>query len=199
MAGTTVAACEAAGMKAVCPGGSKCSHNSAACLVTPISSSTDECNYMDSLAQLTCNSTATKCQDFAGVAVSTHSLRNSDYLVLPNNNDYQLGQYFVAGTGDKSYSAYCVDCNSCQGEYEYTKSFENNNHMLTYLGWSEWSSCGANCKRTRTRTCSGGNECASSRTAAEQCQDGLCDPGEFLFHTKQERCYFSMCTQRQFP
>jgi hypothetical protein len=67
VAGATAATCEAAGMTAVCPGASNCIYNSASCLVTPISA--DQCNYMDSLAQLICNTGATKCPDFEGVAV----------------------------------------------------------------------------------------------------------------------------------
>ena len=77
MAGATAATCEAAGMRAVCPGGSNCKYNSASCLVTPIS--TDECSYMDSLAILICNTGATKCPVFAGVSVFMHGYRNSDY------------------------------------------------------------------------------------------------------------------------
>ena len=102
-----------------------------------------------------------------------------DNLVLKNSGQYHRGDNHVAGTGDQSYYAYCVVCSSCQGEHKYVELSENNNHLATSLGWSEWSSCGANCKRTRTRTCSGGNECASSRTSDEQCQDALCDPGDF--------------------
>jgi hypothetical protein len=182
VAGATAATCEAAGMTAVCPGASNCAYNSATCLVTPISE--NGCNYMDSLAQLICNTGATRCPDFAGVAVFMHGYANSDYLVLKNTVGYQQGEKYIAGTGDQSYYAYCVVCSSCQGEHKYVKSYKNNNHMLTSLGWSEWSSCGANCKRTRTRTCSGGNECASSRTSDEQCQNGLCDPGDFYIRYK---------------
>ena len=117
MGGATAATCEAAGMTAVCPGASNCGYNSADCLVTPIS--TDECNYMDSLAILICNTGATKCPVFGGVAVFMFDFYNSDYLVVKNNGDYQWGQYEVAGTGDQSYYAYCVVCSSCQGEHLY--------------------------------------------------------------------------------
>ena len=113
--GATAATCEAAGMTAVCPGATNCIYNSANCLVTPISE--NECNYMDTLAQLICNTGATKCPDFEGVAVFMHGYYNSDYLVLKNNGGYQLGKQFVPGTEDQSYYAYCVVCSSCQGEY----------------------------------------------------------------------------------
>jgi hypothetical protein len=188
--GATAATCEAAGMRAVCPGGSNCKYNSASCLVTPISK--DGCNYMDSLAILICNTGATKCPVFAGVAVFMFDFYNSDYLVVKNNGDYQWGQYEVAGTGDQSYYAYCVECSSCQGEHRYGELSENNNHLLTSLGWSEWSGCGANCTRTRTRTCSGGDECASSRSSDEQCQDGLCNPGDFSTPYKLRKIFMSM-------
>ena len=111
MAGATAATCEAAGMTAVCPGASNCAYSSAGCLVTPIS--TDGCNYMDSLAQLICNTGAKKCPDFVGVAVFMHGYGNSDYLCL--NGGYHAGETYVAGTGDQSYYAYCVVCSSCQG------------------------------------------------------------------------------------
>jgi hypothetical protein len=116
VAGSTAATCGAAGMTAVCPGASNCGYNSADCLVTPIS--TDGCNYMDSLAQLICSTSASKCPDFAGVAVFMHGYYNSDYLVLKNSGGYHRGEKYVAGTGDTSYYAYCVVCSSCQGEHK---------------------------------------------------------------------------------
>ena len=49
--------------------------------------------------------------------------------------------------------------------------------FFSSLEWSQWSSCElSSCKRTRTRTCSGGNECAGSRISQEQCLDSHCNP-----------------------
>ena len=100
-------------MTTVCPGASNCKYSSSRCVVTPIS--TDGCNYMNSLAQLICNTTATRCPDFEGVAVFMHSYFGGDYLVL--NNAYQQGVKHIAGTGDQSYYAFCFVCSSCQGEH----------------------------------------------------------------------------------
>ena len=44
--------------------------------------------------------------------------------------------------------------------------------------WGEWSGCEANCMRTRSRTCAGGDECAQSRKLEEACDDGLCNQGK---------------------
>ena len=48
------------------------------------------------------------------------------------------------------------------------------------LEWGEWSSCKASCKRTRTRICEGGDECAECQVWEEKCTVGLCNQGMFI-------------------
>ena len=54
--------------------------------------------------------------------------------------------------------------------------------MFCFTEWSEWSGCEANCMRTKTRNCQGGDECTQSRSLEEPCDDGLCNQGTFPCH-----------------
>ena len=49
------------------------------------------------------------------------------------------------------------------------------------LEWSSWTSCRSDCKRSRTRICTGGSKCEGSRNSEEFCQDGLCDPSNLSY------------------
>ena len=173
--GATAVTCKAAGMSAVCPGSYDCAYISASCLVTPISGSTEICDYGNSLSKLICNTTAPKCPDFEGVSVFVHGYYGGDYFILDNGR--QQGIHYVAGDREQPYYAYCVVCSSCEGKHRCVDLLYWYTSFFSSLGWSQWSSCGANCKKTRTRTCSGGNECAASRISEEQCQDGHCNTG----------------------
>ena len=52
--------------------------------------------------------------------------------------------------------------------------------ILIHSAWSSWASCGTNCMRTRTRSCTGGSECEESEIDEETCTGGDCDPCEFF-------------------
>ena len=52
-------------------------------------------------------------------------------------------------------------------------------NIFCFKAWSAWSVCEANCMRTKTRSCQGGDECAQSRSLEEPCDDGLCNQGTF--------------------
>merc|ERR1719370_2551721 len=117
-------------------------------MVTPLAAS--ECgenmNYLESLGQKICQmSHAPDCPALEMLTVFRHGYSHGDALIPANSDGYGHTEVnghnpIIAGTGENTYYAYCVECNSCQE-------------------WSEWSGCAANCKRTKTRTCQGGDEC----------------------------------------
>ena len=113
-------------MKAVCPAPSGCSLNSDQCMVTPLADSVcGDANrihdYLDSLGQKICNtSRAPDCPALEMLTVFRHGYGQGDAYIPTNSDGYwhtvREGKTKIAGTGDNTYYAYCVECNSCQGK-----------------------------------------------------------------------------------
>ena len=122
----TASRCEEEGMKAVCPAPSGCSLNSDQCMVTPLADSVcGDANrihdYLDSLAQKICNTShAPDCPALEMLTVFRHGYGQGDAYIPTNSDGYwhtvRQGKTIIAGTGDNTYYAYCVECNSCQGK-----------------------------------------------------------------------------------
>ena len=65
-------------------------------------------------------------------------------------------------------------------------------NIFTTLAWSSWNKCGTNCRRNRTRNCTGEYECNESKIYEEECQDGDCDPSKVsLYQSNISRCIIS--------
>ena len=175
--GSVETACKAVGMVPVCPGSSTCSYNSPKCLVTPLSSA--GCSYLNSVADHICgNVNPKKCVAIDKMFVHMHAWSGGELGVV-GQSYYAQGKSYVSGVGGVFYYAYCVICGDCTGDSQ-DSYHEYEDVHFTILAWSSWSTCGTNCKRTRTRSCTGGSECEQSETDEGECQDGNCDSSEYI-------------------
>ena len=110
-------------MKAVCPAPSGCTLNSDQCMVTPLTDSICDnwtFDFLDSLGQKICNtSRAPDCPALEMLTVFRHGYPHGDSVIPANSDTYghtEHGPPIIAGTGENTYYAYCVECNSCQGK-----------------------------------------------------------------------------------
>ena len=114
-------------MKAVCPAPSGCTLNSDQCMVTPLADSQcgnpnfDKIDYLDSLGEKICNTShAPDCPALEMLTVFRHGYGQGDAYIPTNSDGYwhtaRGGKPSIAGTGENTYYAYCVECNSCQGK-----------------------------------------------------------------------------------
>ena len=115
-------------MKAVCPAPSGCTLNSDQCMVTPLSNS--QCNnwipdFLDGLAEKICQTSyGPDCPALERLTVFRHGVRQGDAVIPANSASYvhtAEGNPIIAGTGENTYYAYCVECNSCQGKQRYSR------------------------------------------------------------------------------
>ena len=117
-------------MKAVCPAPSGCTLNSDQCMVTPLSNS--QCNnwifdFLNGLAEKICQTShGPDCPALEMLTVFRHGYVHGDAVIPANYDSYghtevNGGNPIIAGTGENTYYAYCVECNSCQGKQRYSR------------------------------------------------------------------------------
>ena len=117
-------------MKAVCPAPSGCTLNSDQCMVTPLSNS--QCDnwifdFLDGLAEKICQTShGPDCPALEMLTVFRQGYTHGDAVIPANSDSYghteiNGGNPIIAGTGENTYYAYCVECNSCQGKQRYSR------------------------------------------------------------------------------
>ena len=177
--GSVETACKSVGLLPVCPGSSTCSYTTERCFETPLSRSIDGCSYFTSISEQICGYTDPKqCK-----AIDNLFMYMNDWfggvLGVVGQSYLAYGTSYVSGEGGEVYYAYCVMCGDCTGDSHGAYNIYRNTCIYN-VAWSSWSTCGTNCKRIRTRSCTGGSECEQSETDDKKCQDGNCDSSEYM-------------------
>ena len=114
-------------------------------MVTPLSNSS-QCNNwifdsLDGLAEKICQTShGPDCPALEMLTVFRHGHMHGDAVIPANSDSYQHTEVhgrnpIIAGTGENTYYAYCVECNSCQGKGRRKKQplEEGGHEILTSL------------------------------------------------------------------
>ena len=112
---TVVDTCQAAGLRAVCPGPSSCGHSNPTCYATPLTP--DRCEYLNAVSDHMCNTTdAKRCPAIDNMFVMMNNNWDGRGASGVVGNQYLAhGKNYVSGEGGQSYFAYCVRCGDCSG------------------------------------------------------------------------------------
>ena len=115
MENAIVKTCQAAGLKAVCPGGTDCGYNSPDCFVTPIMPSKD-CSYLAGPSDEICGYPPKQCPaiDFMFIYMKSWGDKGA-YGVVRHSYPAQ-GKYYISEHDKQSYYAFCVQCGECKGK-----------------------------------------------------------------------------------
>ena len=113
-----VQTCQGAGLKAVCPGGSECNHNSPDCFVTPIMPSKG-CNYLEGPSEEICGYPPKQCTaiDFMFIYMKSWGGGTGLGALGVVRDAYPAqGKNYISEHDKQSYYAFCVQCGECKGK-----------------------------------------------------------------------------------
>ena len=108
-----VKTCQAAGLKAVCPGGSECEYNSPDCFVTPIMT-TKSCKYLDGPSDEICGYPPKQCPAIDFMFIYMKSWYGA--LGVVGTTYFAHGDNYISEHDKQSYFAFCVQCGDCNGK-----------------------------------------------------------------------------------